>query len=128
MRKDNKTMSKNKDYRKFYNKPKKEEIVNEPVQEEIKEVQTIEETTETPQEETPVEEQKVEESTIRKAKVIGATRVNVRKFGSKDADVITVMSANAEVELLDSNYSGWKKVKTPSGAIGYMMSQFLKEI
>lgn len=121
-------MSKNKDYRKFYNKPKKEETVNEPVQEEIKEVQAVEETAEIPQEETPVEEQKVEEPAIRKAKVIGATRVNVRKFGSKDADVITVMSANAEVELLDSNYSGWEKVKTPSGAIGYMMSQFLKEI
>ena len=121
-------MSKNKDYRKFYNKPKKEETVNEPVREEIKEVQTVEETAETPQEETPIEEQKVEESTIRKAKVVGAARVNVRKFGNKDADVITVMSANAEVELLDSNYSGWEKVKTPSGAIGYMMSQFLKEI
>ena len=120
-------MSKNKDYRKFYNKPKKEETVNEPIAQ-TEEVQTIEETAETPQEETPVEEQKAEESTIRKAKVIGATRVNVRKFGSKDADVITVMSANAEVELLDSNYSGWEKVKTPSGAIGYMMSQFLKEI
>lgn len=122
-------MSKNKDYRKFYNKPKKEETVNEPiVKPQTEEIHAAEETTETPQEETPVEEPKVEEPAIRKAKVVGATRVNVRKFGSKDADVITVMSANAEVELLDSNYSGWEKVKTPSGAIGYMMSQFLKEI
>lgn len=121
-------MSKNKDYRKFYNKPKKDETVNEPVREEIKEVQTIEETAETPQEETPVEEQKVEEPTIRKAKVVGAARVNVRKFGSKDADVITVMSENAEVEILNSSIPRWIKVETPSGAIGFMMSQFLKEI
>ena len=121
-------MSKNKDYRKFYNKPKKEETVNEPVQEEIKEVQTIEETAETPQEESPVEEQKVEESTIRKAKVVGAARVNVRQNHSKDATVLTVLSENAEVEILDSSNPSWEKVKTPSGAIGYMMSQFLKEI
>ena len=121
-------MSRNRDYRKFYNKPKSEEKVNEPVQEEIKEVQAIEETAEVPKEETPVEKPKMEEPVIRRAKVVGAPRVNVRKIGSKDADVITVMSANAEVELLDSDYSGWEKVKTPSGAIGYMMSQFLKEI
>lgn len=123
MRKDDKTMSKNKDYRKFYNKPKKEETVNEPVQEEIKEVQTIEETAET-----PVEEQKVEESTIRKAKVVGAARVNVRQHPGKDAKVLTVLSENAEVEMLNNSNPGWNKVKTPSGAIGYMMSQFLKEI
>lgn len=123
-------MSKNKDYRKFYNKPKKEEPSNEPITQN-EEVQAIEETAETPQEETPVEEQKVEEPTIKKAKVVGAARVNVRQHPCKEAKVLTVLSENAEVEILYSGtvgYVGWEKVKTPSGAIGYMMSQFLKEI
>lgn len=122
-------MSKNKDYRKFYNKPKKEETVNESiVKPQTKEIHAAEETQEERYCEAPAEEQEVEELKIRKAKVVGAARVNVRQHPGKDAKVLTVLSENAEVEMLNNSNPGWNKVKTPSGAIGYMMSQFLKEI
>lgn len=116
-------MSKNKGYNNFYNKPRKEETVNE----EVKEVQTVEETVEVSQEETPAEEKKVEtvqESIRQFAIVSGAKRVNMRKAPNKDAAILKVLDENTEVELLKVDRT-WAQIGH-QGEVGYMMTMYLK--
>ena len=116
-------MSKNKGYNNFYNKPRKEETVNE----EVKEVQTVEEAVEVPQEETPAEEKKVEavqESIRQFAIVSGAKRVNMRKAPNKDAEILKVLDENTEVELLKVDRT-WAQIGH-QGDVGYMMTMYLK--
>lgn len=117
-------MSKNKGYNNFYNKPRKEETVNE----EVKEVQTVEETVKVSQEETPAEEKKVEavQAPIRRqfAIVSGAKRVNMRKAPDKDAAILKVLDENTEVELLKVDRT-WAQIGH-QGEVGYMMTMYLK--
>ena len=116
-------MSKNKGYNNFYNKPRKEETVNE----EIKEVQTAEETAEVLQEETQAEEEKVEtvQEPIRQFAIVsGAKRVNMRKAPNKDAAILKVLDENTEVELLKVDRT-WSQIGY-QGEVGYMMTMYLK--
>ena len=116
-------MSKNKGYNNFYNKPRKEETVNE----EVKEVQAIKETTEILQEETPAEEKKVEavQKSIRQFAIVsGAKRVNMRKAPNKDAEILKVLNENTEVELLKVDRT-WAQIGH-QGDVGYMMTMYLK--
>lgn len=121
-------MGKNKNYGEYF-KPKHEE-------QKIEEVQTTEETVETPQEETPVEEPKVEEPKLIKAVVTGAKRVNVRKDPAvKEGNVVAILDEGTEVYIIpvkvtDPEPYGWKKIRIPVANVneGYMMPQYLKEI
>lgn len=116
-------MSKNKQYNNFYKSHTKEELPNE----EVKEVQTVEETVEVPQEETPAEEKKVEavQEPIRQFAIVsGAKRVNMRKSPSKDAAILKVLDENTEVELLKVDRT-WAQIGH-QGDIGYMMTMYLK--
>ena len=116
-------MSKNKGYNNFYNKPRKEETVNE----EVKEVQTAEETVEVSQEETPAEEKKVEavQEPIRQFAIVsGAKKVNMRKAPDKDAAILKVLEDNTEVELLKVDRT-WTRIGH-QGDVGYMMTMYLK--
>ena len=117
-------MSKNKGYNNFYNKPHKEENVNE----EIKEVQTTEEAVETVQEETKTPEEKVEavQERIRQfAIVVGAKRVNMRKVPNKDGEILRVLNENTEVELLGIHDRTWFEIGY-QGETGYMMGMYLR--
>jgi len=65
-------------------------------------------------------------STIATAGTFVATdSVRVRAGPSIDANVITVVHAGANVEVLDHNPSGWSKVQV-GGSTGFIRSDFLK--
>ena len=57
-----------------------------------------------------------------------SSNLNLRKEGSKDASIIGSLPKGTELEVIESdNGSGWVKVRTPDGQIGYVSSEFIKE-
>ena len=124
-------MSKHKNYGGYFKSNQKEEVVNEPVQETVEEVQAVEETQEERHCEAPAEEQKEEDLELNRciiAKVSGAKRVNMRLDASTEAPVLTVLSEGEEVRILEKSSDGtWARIQY-NDKCGFMMSQFLKEI
>lgn len=134
-------MSKKANYQNFY-KPKNQVVTKEPeaVTEEIVESNQDDISKDVviePQEEesvlTEVSPKGVTEHTIdeyipKKAIVVNAKRVNMRTDISKDAPVRKVLSEGTAVTILEKSSDGvWSKIKHDS-AVGFMMSQYLKEI
>lgn len=135
-------MSRKRDYGKYYNKPKREEV------------QTTEEVSEASQEEAKTEEQKVEmaisssdkeivtkvsphgieqkpaEDYWPKAQVTGAALVNMRENPSTDGKVIEKLKEGTVVIVGESKLlanTQWRHIKYGENT-GFMMAQFLKEI
>lgn len=116
-------MSKHKNYSDFYNK-------KEPIQEEIK---VEEAAVEIPEE--PVKEPLVVETQVTPTEVIektaaivkGAAKVNMRTKPSKEAAVVTVLSENTAVKVLDTSNEYWFKIESGDNT-GFMMSKFLKRV
>lgn len=64
-----------------------------------------------------------------KAFVTDCMKLNVRKFPSKDSEVVNVVNVNDELEVyLDLDNDDWFHVRTPSGVIGYCMKQYLNVV
>ena len=61
-------------------------------------------------------------------KVITGSSLNFREGPSIKDNVISVLGTLTVLEVLDTDVDGWLHVKHSSGAIGYVMSQFVKEI
>ena len=61
-------------------------------------------------------------------KVITGSSLNFREGPSIKDKVISVLGTLTVLEVIDTDVDGWLHVKHPSGAIGYVMSQFVKEI
>lgn len=78
----------------------------------------------------PVEEVKTPEvgeqtknQTVSKTLYVNASRVNVRKEANSEAEIITKLQLNKEVEVIEEN-NGWSKVKV-DGKEGYISSSLL---
>ena len=130
-------MSKKANYQNFY-KPKNQAVIKEPeiVTEEIAESNqddiSKEVATEPQAEHGPLfkflTDGSLQNTTGSKAIVINAKRVNMRMDISKDAPVKKVLSSGTEVAILEKSTDGvWSKIKHGSD-VGFMMSQYLKEI
>lgn len=53
--------------------------------------------------------------------------LNVRKQPARTAELVTTLSANDEVTILQYEITGgWVKIKTADGKVGYCMQQYLK--
>lgn len=118
-------MSKNKNYSEFYKK--NEEVkADEPVQE-VEEV-TSEEIQDA--EEPAVESEEVKEEKpeviYRKAIVANANKVNFRAQPNKDAKILAVLPAGANVRIIEHGLE-WTEIEFDNKT-GYMMTKFLKEI
>ena len=61
-------------------------------------------------------------------KVITGSSLNFREGPSIKYKVISVLGMLTVLEVIDSDVDGWLHVKHSSGATGYVMSQFVKEI
>lgn len=106
-------MSKNRNYSEYYKKPE-ESKVDEPVQE-------VEEAA-------PKEEVKEEKPEViyHKAIVANANKVNFREQPNKDAKVLAILPAGANVRFVEYG-SEWTKIEFDNKT-GYMMTKFLKEV
>lgn len=123
-------MSKGNNYQNYYRRPKTEEAVNESVESQTEEVQDIvaaEEPKEDVKEETAEEAPVKEEPKVRKAVVVNANLVNVRKSPSTSAEIINIARKGSAVDIVASFDQEWTQVKM-GNQIGFMMSKFLKEI
>lgn len=113
-------MSKNKNYTEYYKKPTSEEVkADEPVQE-VEEV-----TSEEIQEAEEVKEEKPE-VIYRKAIVANANKVNFRVQPNKDAKILAVLPAGANVRIIEHGLE-WTEIEFDNKT-GYMMTKFLKEV
>lgn len=54
--------------------------------------------------------------------------MNFREGPSIKDEVISVLGTLTVLEVIDADVDGWLHVKHSSGATGYVMSQFVKEI
>lgn len=54
------------------------------------------------------------------------TCVNVRKYPSKSANVLEVLTSGEPVKILNEE-KGFYNVKTPKGLTGYIVSDFVKK-
>jgi len=61
----------------------------------------------------------------RKAAVYGIPRANVRESPNLDAPIVTVLKEGDAV-MIESENGKWVRVKLPSGAAGYIHSDFLR--
>ena len=118
-------MSKNKNYTEFYKK--NEEVkADEPVQEveEVtsEEIQEAEESSAEPEE---VKEEKPE-VIYHKAIVANANKVNFREQSNKDAKILAVLPAGANVRIIKRGLE-WTEIEFDNKT-GYMMTKFLKEV
>lgn len=128
-------MSHNKNYSKYSEKKKVDEVV-ESVDENKEIVEPVEENNESIENisEEPVVEEAVVEEAVEKPAVIeptigfidGCDRLNVRKESTKDSEVLCILDKLAEVTIdLSNSTEDFYKVMTSEGIEGYCMKKFI---
>lgn len=76
--------------------------------------------------ETPVVEEKPAPKASKKVKIVRCEMLNIRANDSKTSDVVAVLPKGTTLEVIDRG-DEWTKVKTSSGAIGFVMSDFISK-
>lgn len=117
--------NKNRNYQNYYKQLETEATQEAPIEE------NIEEATITPTE----DENLVAETEVTPTKIIqktaaivkGSPRVNMRAAANEDAKVLSVISENTAVKIIDDSNEYWFRIEV-NGKVGYMMSKFLKRI
>lgn len=128
-------MSHNKNYSKYSEKKKVDEVV-ESVDENKEIVEPVEENNESIENisEEPVVEEAVVEEAVEEPAVIeptigfidGCDRLNVRKESTKDSEVLCILDKLVEVTIdLSNSTEDFYKVMTSEGIEGYCMKKFI---
>ena len=88
--------------------------------------------TEEPAENTAVENETVEAVEEAVPATVGVVykceKLNLRKKPTKDSDILTVVTADTELEIIDIDKSSgkdWYKVQTEDGLIGFCMKNYI---
>lgn len=56
---------------------------------------------------------------------VTAEALNVRKEPSLNSEIISVITKNCKLQIVDIEDGNWKKAYLQSGVIGYVMSQYV---
>lgn len=117
-------MSHNKNYSKYSEKKKIEEVV-EPIEDNNQTTNNIsEENIEEAVEKEAVEKQIVKEPTI--GYIDGCDKLNVRMESNKDSGVVVILDKSTEVTIdLDNSTDDFYKIMTSEGVEGYCMKKFI---
>lgn len=105
-------------YSRKYNPEVKEETVEEVVE--------IEDEFEDLNDEPVVEEEPT--AKIVRVHIPTDQKLNVRSEASTDSEVLTELSNNTEVEILDDTFANWLKIVTPFGIEGFVKTDYVELI
>lgn len=95
--------------------------------EKIKEIEVNEQNEQPTQEEQQVEEkeeEKTQEVQETKTMYVNSNTVNLRKKADTTSEIVTTLSVNTEVTVIESTSNGWSKVKV-NGKEGYIATSLL---